>query len=147
MNNEVPFRTMNSGYLDKDIFVLNPINQFLIKKYPKEQNGKLLIDYWKACFIAQYLLGDGIDIDKVVMSIAPQELYFLPNPRISSCFDKWLEMFKNDNVSKSEYIILDSIPGSSEPLSIEFEGIPEDVKIAFSNGLTRITNEAKINHG
>ena len=147
MDNKVSFRTMNSGYLDKDIFVLNPINQFLIKKYPKEQNGKLLIDCWKACFIAQYLLGDGIDIDKVVMSIAPQELYFLPNPRISSCFDKWLEMFKNDNVSKSEYIILDSIPGSPEPLSIEFEGIPEDTKIAFGNGLARITNEAKINHG
>lgn len=142
MDNKVPFRTMNSGYLDKDIFVLNPINQFLIKKYPKEQNGKLLIDCWKACFIAQYLIGDDIDIDKVVMSIAPQELYFLPNPRISSCFDKWLEMFKNDNVSKSEYIILDSIPGSSEPLSIEFEGIPEDVKIAFSNGLTRVTKES-----
>lgn len=142
MNNEVPFRTMNSEYPDKDIFKLNPLSQFLIKKYPKEQNGKLLIDCWKACFIAQYLLGDDIDINKVVMSIAPQELYFLPNPDISSCFDKWLEMFKKDNVSKSEYIILDSIPGTSKPLSIEFEGIPEDVKIAFSEGLSRITKKS-----
>jgi hypothetical protein len=140
------FKTISHESSREEIFVLNPISKFLVKKFPKEQDGKLLIDYWKACFITRYLFGDDIDIDKIMISVSPEELYFKPNPRISSCFDKWLEMFKKDNVSQSDCIILDNVPGSSEPLSIEFEGIPEDVKIVFSEGLSRITSEAKVNH-
>lgn len=138
MDNEVPFRTLNSGYLDKDIFVLNPINQFLIKKYPREDLGC----YWDAYLFTLSLVEESDGLNDVSIVITPEEYYNIPNPRISSCFDKWLEMFKKDSVSKSEYIILDSIPGTSESLSIEFEGIPEDVKIVFSEGLSRITKES-----
>lgn len=143
MDNEVPFRTLNSGYLDKDIFVLNPINQFLIKKYPREDLGC----YWDAYLFTLSLVEESDGLNDVSIVITPEEYYNIRNSSVGSCFDKWLEMFKNDNVSKSEYIILDSIPGTSKPLSIEFEGIPEDTKIAFSNGLARITNEVKVNHG
>lgn len=141
MDNEVPFRTMNSEYLDKDIFVLNPINKFLIKKYPREDLGC----YWDAYLFTLSLVQESDGLNDVSVIITPEEYYNIPNPSISNCFNKWLEMFKNDNVS--EYIILDSIPGTSKPLSIEFKGIPEDAKVALSEGLTRITNEAKIYHG
>lgn len=141
MDNEVPFRTMNSEYLDKDIFVLNPINKFLIKKYPREDLGC----YWDAYLFTLSLVQESDGLNDVSVIITPEEYYNIPNPSISNCFNKWLEMFKNDNVS--EYIILDSIPGTSKPLSIEFKGIPEDTKVALGEGLTRITNEAKIYHG
>lgn len=141
MDNEVPFRTMNSEYLDKDIFVLNPINKFLIKKYPREDLGC----YWDAYLFTLSLVQESDGLNDVSVIITPEEYYNIPNPSISNCFNKWLEMFKNDNVS--EYIILDSIPGTSKPLSIEFKGIPEDTKVALGEGLTRVTNEAKIYHG
>lgn len=143
MDNEVPFRTMNLGYLDKDIFKLNPLNQFLIKKYPREDLGC----YWDAYLFTLSLVQESDGLNDVSVIITPEEYYNIPNPSISNCFNKWLEMFKKDNVSQSDYIILDSIPGKSEPLSIEFKGIPEDTKVALGEGLARITNEAKIYHG
>lgn len=78
----------------------------------------------------------------VPVLVTPEEYYKVPNPSISNCFNEWLEMYKKDNKSQFEYIILDSIPGTSKPLSIEFEGIPEDVRISFSEGLARITKES-----
>lgn len=136
MDNEVPFRTMNSEYLDKDIFILNPLNQFLIKKYPREDLGC----HWDTYLFTLSLVQESDGLNDVSVIITPEEYYNIPNPSISNCFNKWLEMFKKDNVS--EYIILDGIPGKSEPLSIEFKGIPEDVKIALNEGLARITNES-----
>lgn len=142
MDNEVPFRTMNSGYLDKDIFKLNPLNQFLIKNYPREELGS----YWTA-YLFTRLVEARDDLNDVSLIITPEEYYNMCNSSISNCFDKWVEMFKNDTALKFKHTILDSIPGTSKHLSIEFEGIPEDVKIALSEGLTRITNEAKIYRG
>lgn len=136
------FKTISHESSREEIFVLNPISKFLVKKFPKEQDGKLLIDYWKACFIAQYLFEDGVDIDKIRISVSPEELYFKPNPRISSCFDKWLEVFKNDTQSKC--IILDSIPGSSEPLTMEVKGIPEESILAFKKVLDKINTSAMV---
>lgn len=141
------FKTISCEPSREEIFTLNQINKFLVKEFPKEQDGRILVDCWKACFIAQYLLDDNIDLNRMKIAIPPEELYFLSNKTISNPFNKWLEMFKKDNVSQSDYIILDSIPGTSKPLSIEFKGIPEDVKVALGEGLTRITNEAKIYHG
>lgn len=132
------FKTISCESSREEIFTLNQINKFLVKKFPKEQDGRILVDYWKACFIAQYLLDDSIDLNRIKIAITPEELYFKPNPRISSCFDKWLEMFKKDNVSQSKCIILDSIPGTSKHLSIEFEGIPEDAKVALGEWLAEI---------
>lgn len=130
------FKTISHKSSREEIFILNPINKFLVKKFPKEQDGKLLIDYLKACFIARYLFGDNIDIDKIRISVSPEELYFKPNPRISSCFDKWLQMFKND--AQYRYIFLDNIPGSSEPLSMVVKGIPEESVTALKEVLDKI---------
>lgn len=136
------FKTISCEPTREEIFVLNPISKFLVKKFPKEQDDKLLIDYWKACFITRYLFGDDIDIDKIMISVLPEELYFKPNPRISSCFDKWLEMFKND--AQYRYIFLDNIPGSSEPLSMEVKGIPEESVTALREVLDKINTGTMI---
>ena len=136
------FKTISCEPTREEIFVLNPINKFLVKKFPKEQDGKLLIDYWKACFIARYLFEDGVDIDKIRISVSPEELYFLPNPSISSSFNKWLEMFKNH--AQYRYIFLDNIPGSSEPLSMVVKGIPEESVTALREVLDKINTGAMI---
>lgn len=136
------FKTISCEPTREEIFVLNPISKFLVKKFPKEQDGKLLIDYWKACFITRYLFGDNIDIDKIMISVLPEKLYFKPNPRISSSFNKWLEMFKND--AHYRYIFLDNIPGSSEPLSMEVKGIPEESVTALREVLDKINTGAMI---
>lgn len=136
------FKTISHEPNREEIFILNPISKFLVKKFPKEQDGKLLIDYWKACFITRYLFGDNIDIDKIMISVLPEELYFKPNPRISSSFNKWLEMFKND--AHYRYIFLDNIPGSSEPLSMEVKGIPEESVTALREVLDKINTGAMI---
>ena len=136
------FKTISCEPTREEIFVLNPINKFLVKKFPKEQDGKLLIDYWKACFIARYLFEDGVDIDKIRISVSPEELYFLPNPSISSSFNKWLEMFKNH--AQYRYIFLDNIPGSSEPLSMVVKGIPEESVTALKEVLDKINTGAMI---
>lgn len=136
------FKTISCELSREEIFVLNSISKFLVKKFPREQDGRLLIDYWKACFIARYLFGDDVDVDKIMISVSPEELYFLPNQTISNHFDKWLEMFKNDTQSKC--IILDSIPGSSEPLSMEVKGIPEESVSAFAVVLDKINTGAMI---
>ena len=138
------FKTISCESSREEIFTLNQINKFLVKKFPKEQDGRILVDCWKACFIAQYLLDDSIDLNRIKIAITPEELYFKPNPRISSCFDKWLEMFKKDNVSQSKCIILDSIPGNSEPLSMEVKGIPEESVSAFVEVLDKINTGAMI---
>ena len=130
------FKTISCEPSREEIFTLNQINKFLVKKFPKEQNGRILLDCWKDCFIAHYLLDDNIDLNRIKIAIAPEELYFLHNKTINNSFDKWLEMFKNNTQSK--YIVLDNIPGSSEPLSIEFEGIPEDAKVALGEWLAEI---------
>lgn len=136
------FKTISCEPTREEIFVLNPISKFLVKKFPKEQDGKLLIDYWKACFITRYLFGDNIDIDKIMISVLPEELYFKPNPRISSSFNKWLEMFKND--AHYRYIFLDNIPGSSGPLSMEVKGIPEESVTALREVLDKINTGTMI---
>ena len=136
------FKTISCEPSREEIFTLNQINKFLVKKFPKEQDGKLLIDYWKACFIAQYLLDDSIDLNRIKIAIAPEELYFLPSQTISNPFNKWLEMFKNDTQSKC--IILDNIPGSSEPLSMEVKGIPEESVSAFKEVLDRMNTEGMV---
>lgn len=118
------FKTILCNSNQKDIFVLNPISKFLVKKFPKEQDGRLLIDDWVGYFIDRFISGDIIDLDKIMVSVPPEELYFLPNPSISSSFNKWLEMFKND--AQYRYIFLDNISGSSEPLSMVVKGIPEE---------------------
>ena len=136
------FKTISHKSSREEIFILNPINKFLVKKFPKEQDGKLLIDYWKACFIARYLFEDGVDIDKIRISVSPEELYFKPNPSISSSFNKWLEMFKND--AQYRYIFLDNIPGSSEPLSMVVKGIPEESVTALKEVLDKINTGTMI---
>lgn len=136
------FKTISNESSREENFILNPISKFLVKKFPKEQDGKLLIDYWKACFITRYLFGDNIDIDKMMISVSPEELYFKPNPSISSSFNKWLEMFKND--AHYRYIFLDNIPGSSEPLSMVVKGIPEESVRALREVLDKINTGAMI---
>lgn len=136
------FKTISCEPSREEIFILNQINKFLVKKFPKEQDGKILVDCWKACFIAQYLLDDSIDLNRIKIAIAPEELYFLPSQTISNPFNKWLEMFKNDTQSKC--IILDNIPGSSEPLSMEVKGIPEESVSAFKEVLDRMNTEGMV---
>lgn len=136
------FKTISCEPSREEIFILNPISKFIVKKFPKEQDGKLLVDYWKACFIARYLFGDDIDIDKIMISVSPEELYFLPNPSISSSFNKWLEMIKND--AQYRYIFLDNIPGSSEPLSMVVKGVPEKSVTALKEVLDKINTGAMI---
>lgn len=136
------FKTISCEPTREEIFTLNPINKFLVKKFPKEQDGRILLDCWKACFIAQYLLDGNIDLNRIKIAIAPEELYFLPSQTISNPFNKWLEMIKNDTQSKC--ITLDNIPGNSEPLSMEVKGIPEESVSAFAEVLDKINTGAMI---
>lgn len=131
-------------YLHGELFRLNPLNQFLIKKYPREEDNSFLARYWQAYLFAKHILKDDTYLDKVASIVAtPEEFYKFPNPSISSCFNEWLEMFKKDRVRKSTFI-MDSIPGGSEPISIEVKPIPEDVVIEFTGVLERLNKDGFI---
>lgn len=131
-------------YTHAYLFRLNPINQFLIKKYPREEDGSFLARYWQAHLFAGYVLIDNYYPNKIApMVVLPEEFYKIPNPSISSCFNEWLEMYKKDQIFKSTFI-MDSIPGVSEPISIEVEPIPEDAVIAFTGLLDRIKTNGMI---
>nr|DAO83416.1 MAG TPA: hypothetical protein [Caudoviricetes sp.] len=128
-------------YLHGELFRLNPLNQFLIKKYPREEDNSFLSRYWQAYLFAKYILKDDTYLDNVVPIVAtPEEFYKFPNPSISSCFNEWLEMYKKDRVFKSTFN-MDSIPGVSEPISIEVKPIPEDAVIAFTGILERLNKD------
>lgn len=128
-------------YLHGELFRLNPLNQFLIKKYPREEDNSFLSRYWQAYLFAKYILKDDTYLDNVVSIVAtPEEFYKFPNPSISSCFNEWLEMYKKDRVFKSTFN-MDSIPGVSEPISIEVKPIPEDAVIAFTGILERLNKD------
>lgn len=131
-------------YSHADIFRLNPFNKFLIKKYPREEDNSFLARYWQAYLFAKCILKDDTYLDKVVSIVAtPEEFYMVPNPSISSHFNEWLEMFKKDRVFKSTFN-MDSIPGVSEPISIEVKPIPEDAVIAFTGMLDKIKTNGMI---
>lgn len=131
-------------YTHAYLFRLNPINQFLIKKYPIEEDGSFLARYWQAHLFAGYTLIDNNYSDKIAsMVVTPEEFYKIPNPSISSCFNEWLEMYKKDRIFKSTFV-MDSIPGVSEPISIEVEPIPEDAVIAFTGMLDKIKKNGMI---
>ena len=126
-------------YTHAFLFRLNPINQFLIKKYPREEDNSFLARHWQAyLFATKYILKDNTYLDEIIpMVVTPEEFYKIPNPSISSCFNEWLEMYKKDRIFKSTFV-MDSIPGVSEPISIKVEPIPEDAVIAFIGMLDRI---------
>lgn len=129
------FKTISDfpKYTYAELFRLNLINQLLIKKYPREEDNSFLDRYWLAYLFALYILKDKDQVDKLSsIVVTPEEFYKVPNPSIGSCFNEWLEMYKKDKVSDVEPVILDSIPGTSEPLSIEVEGIPEDARIELT---------------
>lgn len=131
-------------YTHAYLFRLNPINQFLIKKYPREGDDSFLARYWEAHLFAGCVLIDNYYPNKIApMVVTPEEFYKIPNPSISSCFNEWLEMYKKDRIFKSTFI-MDSIPGVSEPISIEVEPIPEDAVIAFTGLLDRIKTNGMI---
>lgn len=130
----------STKYTHAYLFRLNPINQFLIKKYPREGDDSFLARYWEAYLFAGYVLIDNYYPNKIApMVVLPEEFYKITKPSISSCFNEWLEMYKKDRIFKSTFI-MDSIPGVSEPISIEVEPIPEDAVIAFTGMLDRIKN-------
>lgn len=140
------FKTISdlSEYTHAELFRLNPINQFLIKKYPREEDNSFLARYWQAYLFAVYVLKDKVQADRLSsIVVTPEEFYKIPNPSISSCFNEWLEMFKKDRVFKSTFN-MDNIPGVSEPISIEIEGIPEDTVIAFTGFLDKINKDGFI---
>lgn len=136
------FKTISCESSREEIFVLNPISKFLVKNFPKEQEGKLLVGDWVDYFIDRFLSGDIIELDRIMVSVPPEELYFLPNTSISNSFNKWLEMFKNG--TQPECIILDSIPGNSESLSMEVKGVPEESIPVFKVVLDKINTGAMI---
>ena len=130
------------------LFRLNPINQFLIKKYPREEDDSFLARYWTAYlfvfFFASFFFIDNNYSDKIApMVVTPEEFYKIPSPSISSCFNEWLEMYKKDRIFKSTFV-MDSIPGVSEPISIEIDPIPEDAVIAFTGILDKIKTDGMI---
>lgn len=141
------FKTISDfpNYAHAELFRLNPINQFLIKKYPREEDNSFLAKYWQAYLFAVYILKDKdqADVSSSIV-VTPEELYKIPNPSISSCFNEWLEMYKKDRVFRSTFI-MDSIPGVSEPISIEVKPIPEDAVIAFTGMIERLNKEGFIN--
>lgn len=140
------FKTVSDflKYTHSELFRLNPINQFLIKKYPREEDNSFLARYWHAYLFALRVLKDKVQADKLSsIVVTPEEFYKVPNPSISSCFNEWLEMFKKDRVFKSTFN-MDSIPGVSEPISIEVKPIPEDAVIAFTGMLERINKDGFI---
>ena len=131
-------------YSHTDIFRLNPLNQFLIKKYPREEDNGFLARHWHAYLFALYVLKDSVQADRLSsIVVTPEEFYKIPNLSISSCFNEWLEMFKKDRVFKSTFN-MGSIPGVSEPISIEVKPIPEEAVIAFTGMLERINKEGFI---
>lgn len=131
-------------YTHAYLFRLNTINQFLIKKYPREGDDSFLARYWEAHLFAGHVLIDNYYPNKIApMVVLPEEFYKITKPSISSCFNEWLEMYKKDRIFKSTFI-MDSIPGVSEPISIEVEPIPEDAVIAFTGMLDRIKTNGMI---
>lgn len=131
-------------YTHAYLFRLNPINQYLIKKYPREEDNSFLARYWEAYLFASYILIDNNYSDKIApIVVTPEEFYKIPSPSISSCFNEWLEMYKKDRIFKSTFV-MDSIPGVSEPISIEIEPIPEDAVIAFTGILNKIKTDGMI---
>ena len=127
-----------------ELFRLNPINQFLIKKCPREEDNSFLARYWQAYLFAVHVLKDEVQADKLSsIVVTPEEFYKIPNPSISSHFNEWLEMYKKDRVFKSTFI-MDSIPGVSEPISIEVKPIPEGAVIAFTGMLDKIKTDGMI---
>lgn len=140
------FKTISDfpKYTHAELFRLNPINQFLIKKYPREEDNSFLARYWHAYLFALHVLKDKDQVNRLSsIVVTPEEFYKVPNPSISSCFNEWLEMFKKDRVFESTFN-MDSIPGVSEPISIEIEGIPEDAVIAFTGFLDKINKDGFI---
>lgn len=84
-------------YSHAELFRLNPLNQFLIKKYHREEDNSFLARYWHAYLFALYVLKDNVQADRLTsVVVTPEEFYKVPNPSISSCFNEWLEMFKKD---------------------------------------------------
>lgn len=140
------FKTISDfpKYTHVELFRLNPINQFLIKKYPREEDNSFLARYWQTYLFALHVLKDKDQADKLSsIVVTPEEFYKVPNPSISSCFNEWLEMCKKDRVFRSTFIT-DSIPGVSEPISIEVKPIPEEAVIAFTGMLERINKDGFI---
>lgn len=134
----------STKYTHAYLFRLNPINQFLIKKYPREGEDSFLARYWEAHLFAGYVLIDNYYPNKIApMIVTPEEFYKIPSPSISSCFNEWLEMYKKDRIFKSTFV-MDSIPGVSEPISIEIDPIPEDAVIAFTGILDKIKTDGMI---
>ena len=136
-------------YTHTELFRLNPINQFLIKKYPREEDNSFLARHWEAYILALHLVKDVIKdetyMDKITpIVVTPEEFYKVPNPSISSCFNEWLEMYKKDKVSDVEPVILDSIPGTSEPLSIEVQGIPEDTRAELTKIFEQLNKDGVV---
>lgn len=137
------FKTISDlpKYTHAELFRLNPINQFLIKKYPREEDNSFLARYWQAYLFVLHVLKDEVQADKLSsIVVTPEEFYKVPNPSISSCFNEWLELYKKDRVFKSTFV-MDSTPGVSEPISIEVKPIPEEAKITFTGILERLNKE------
>lgn len=137
------FKTISDfpKYTHAELFRLNPINQFLIKKYPREEDNSFLSRYWHAYLFVLHVLKDKDQADKLSsIVVTPEEFYKVPNPSISSHFNEWLKMYKKDRVFKSTFN-MDSIPGVSEPISIEVKPIPEDAVIAFTGILERLNKD------
>lgn len=104
-----------------------------------------LTNYWLSYLFATNVLKDVGYIDKIThITITPKDYYKMPNPSISSCLGEWLEMYKKDKVPNEEYVILDSIPSTSEPLSIEVEGIPEEVRSELTEVFKRLNKDGFI---
>lgn len=140
------FKTISDfpKYTHAELFRLNPINQFLIKKYPREEDNSFLARYWHAYLFVLHVLKDKDQADKLSsIVVTPEEFYKVPNPSISSHFNEWLKMYKKDRVFKSTFI-MDSIPGVSEPISIEVKPIPEKAVIAFTGMLERLNKDGFI---
>lgn len=140
------FKTISDfpKYTHAELFRLNPINQFLIKKCPREEDNSFLARYWHAYLFVLHVLKDKDQADKLSsIVVTPEEFYKVPNPSISSHFNEWLKMYKKDRVFKSTFI-MDSIPGVSEPISIEVKPIPEKAVIAFTGMLERLNKDGFI---
>lgn len=93
------FKTISDipKYSHTYLFRLNPLNQFLIKKFPKEQDNSFLARHWEAYLFALHVLKDKDQADKLSsIVVTPEEFYKIPNPSISSHFNEWLEMYKKD---------------------------------------------------
>lgn len=93
------FKTISDipKYSHTYLFRLNPLNQFLIKKFPREQDNSFLARHWEAYLFALHVLKDKDQADKLSsIVVTPEEFYKIPNPSISSHFNEWLEMYKKD---------------------------------------------------